>query len=263
MQEIWDLIVGNFVGCLMVFARVAGIFTFNPILARATVPMRVRVAMSIVLTFVMLASMNDDVGRIPDGVPAFVMVLIAEAALGFVFGFIVNLILNVIIYAGKIIDNQMTIALAEIMDPTTNVTMPIMASLYYYLFILYFFITGAHLNYIQLFALSYSIIPVGFEFSLEWVDMSRDIVLFLGTVMTLAIKMAMPIIAAEMILQICVGVMMKAVPNIQIFVINIQMKILMGFFVIMAIAGPMSDFIQRLMDIMFDNLFVTLERLGA
>lgn len=262
MQEIWDLIVGNFIGCLLVFARVSGIFTFNPIFARATVPMRVRVAMSVVMTFVMLGTMNDTVLYVPDGIPDFVLVILFEAILGFVFGFIVNLILNVILFAGKIIDNQMTIALAEIMDPTTNVTMPIMASLYYYLFILYFFVTGAHLSYINLFVLSYGIIPIGFEFTREWVYMSYDIVMFLGTVMTLAIKMAMPIIASELILQVCVGVMIKAVPNIQIFVINIQMKILMGFFVVMAIAGPMSDFIQELMDIMLNNLHATMMRLG-
>jgi len=265
MQEIWDLILGNFVGVLVVLARVMGIFTFNPILGRGTVPMRVRVAMSIVLSLVMVSHISggtDVIGYIPQSIPGFVMVLVMETALGFIFGFIVNLILSIIIFAGKIIDNQITIALAEIMDPSTGVTMPIMANLYYYLFIFYFFLTGGHLSYIELFARSYQIIPIGFDFSLEWISMSHDIAMFLGTVMTLAVKMAMPIIAAEMILQICVGVIMKAVPSIQIFVINIQMKILMGLFIIMAIAGPMSDFIQRLMDIMFDNLFGTLERLG-
>jgi flagellar biosynthetic protein FliR len=239
-----------------------GIFTFNPIFSRGTVPMRVRVAMSLVLTLVMLASMDDVIGYIPENLPNFVMVIMMEAALGLVFGFIVNMILSLILLAGKIIDNQMTIALSEMMDPSTNVSMPIMASLYYYLFVFYFFITGGHLSYIALFALSYEIIPIGFEFTPEWIEVSHSIVMFLGTVMTLAVKMAMPIIAAEMILQICVGVMMKAVPNIQIFVINIQMKILVGFFLVMAMAGPMSDFIQRVMDIMFENLYATLYFLG-
>ena len=262
MQEIWDLVVYNFVGVLVVFARVMGIFTFNPILGRSTVPMRVRVSMSIVLALVMLYGMGDVIGYIPSSIPGFVMVLLAEAALGFIFGFIVNLMLSVIIFAGKIIDNQITIALAEVMDPSTGVTMPIMANLYYYLFVLYFFLTGAHLNYITLFHLSYQIIPIGFEFSLSWAGVSYTIALYLANVLTLAVKMAMPVIAAEMILQLCVGVMMKAVPSIQIFVINIQMKILMGLFIIMAITVPMSDFIQELMDIMVDNLFGIMERLA-
>jgi flagellar biosynthetic protein FliR len=262
MQEIWDLIFYNFVGILVVFARVMGIFIFNPILGRTTVPMRVRIAMTIVLTQIMLMSMGDTIGYIPTSLAGFVGVLVLEAALGFVFGFIVNMVLSTIIYGGKVIDQQMTLALAETMDPTTGINMPIMGSLYYYLFVLYFFVTGAHLNYIQLFALSYNIIPIGFNLTLEWVSMSYDIAVFFSIIMTLAVKMAMPIIAAELILQVCVGVMMKAVPNIQIFVINLQMKILMGLFIVMTIAAPMSMFIQELMDIMFDNLFGTLGRLG-
>ena len=265
MQEIWDLILYNFVGCLIVFARVTGIFIFNPILGRITVPMRVRVSMSVVLTLIMVqvAESTAPVGYIPDGIPPFVAVLLLETLLGFVFGFIVNLVLNVIIFAGKIIDNQMTLSLAEAIDPSTNVTMPIMASLYYYLFVLYFFVTDGHLTFIRLFALSYSIIPIGFEFGPEWINLSYYIAMFFGNVMTLAVKMAMPIIAAEMILQMCVGVIMKAVPNIQVFVINIQMKLLMGFFIIMATAGPMSDFIDRLMTLMFEILFASLDRLGT
>jgi flagellar biosynthetic protein FliR len=74
--------------------------------------------------------------------------------------------------------------------------------------------------------------------------------------------MAMPIIAAEMILQMCVGVIMKAVPSIQIFVINIQLKLFMGFFMILAIAAPMSDFLQKLLDIMFANLYGVLSSFG-
>jgi flagellar biosynthetic protein FliR len=262
MQEIWDLILYNFVGILVVFTRVTGIFIFNPILGRATVPMRVRVAMSIVLTFVMLYAMGDTIGYIPGSVPEFVFVLVFESALGFIFGFIVNMVLTVIIFAGKIIDNQMTIALSEIMDPTIGAAMPITANLFYYLFILYFFVTGGHLSYINLFYLSYQLIPIGFEFSLSWVSMTGIIVEFFAEILILAVKMAMPIIAAELILQICVGVIMKAVPNIQIFVINIHMKILMGFFILMAIAGPMSDFIHRLLNIMFENLYGTLDYLS-
>jgi len=259
MQEIWDLILYHWVGVLIVLARTMGIFAFNPILGRNTVPMRVRVSMSIVLSLVMLSHMGDVIGYIPTSVPGFVFVLIMETALGFVFGFIVNMVLNTIIFAGKIIDNQMTLALAEIMDPSTGSTMPITANFYYYMFVLYFFLTGGHLNYIRLFALSYQIIPIGFELNLEWVSMSYDIALFFGTIMTLAVKMAMPIIAAELILQVCVGVIMKAVPSIQIFVINIQMKILLGMFVLLAIAGPLSDFVQTLMDRMFETLKSTVE----
>jgi flagellar biosynthetic protein FliR len=92
--------------------------------------------------------------------------------------------------------------------------------------------------------------------------MSYVIPMFFGQIMTLALKMAMPLIVSQMILQICVGVIMKAVPSIQIFVINIQMRVLMGLFLIMVITPAMSDFLQDLMDLLFENLFGVLYGLG-
>jgi len=262
MQEIWDLILYNFVGCLVVFARVTGIFTFNPILGRANVPIRIRTAMSVVLTVVMLMSMNGAVGYIPDGVLGVIVIVLKEAAVGLIFGFIVNMILTVLIYAGEMIDNQIGLGMAKVMDPITHISMPVFANLYYYMFILYFFLTGGHLSYIRLFAQSYEALPIGFNLTFSFVNVSYKIAMFLGTVMTLAIKMAMPVIAAELITELCVGVMMKAVPTIQVFVINIQMKVMLGLFLIMALAGPMSDFLDKLLGIMWDNLFGTLKFLA-
>jgi len=262
MREIWDLIVYNFIGCLIVFARVTGIFSFNPIFGRANVPMRVRAAMSIVLTVVMLMSFGGVIGYIPQNIPSLVAVILKEAALGLIFGFVINLVLTVLIYAGETIDNQIGLGMAKVMDPGTNINMPVFANLYNNVFILYFFLTGGHLSYIRLFSQSYEMLPIGFEMSLSFVDASYRIAMFLGTVMTLAIKMAMPVIAAELVTELCVGVMMKAVPTIQVFVINIQLKLLLGLFIIMAISGPMSDYLDKLLGIMWENLFGTLSLLA-
>jgi flagellar biosynthetic protein FliR len=220
--------------------------------------MRVRVSMSFVLTVVMLMSMGGSVGYIPGGVPEFAFVILKETAIGLIFGFVVNLILTVIIYAGEIIDYQVGIMMAKAMDPMTGVTMPVFANLYYYMFILYFFLTGGHLTYIKLFAMSYETVPVGFDFSISTINLAYVIAMFLGTVITLAVKMAMPIIAVELVMELCVGVMMKAVPTIHVFVVNIQLKVLMGLFMILAVAGPMADFIDKLLGIMWENLFRAL-----
>jgi flagellar biosynthetic protein FliR len=262
MQEIWDLILYNFVAGLVLFARIMGIFSFNPILSRSTVPAIVRVAISIVLTFVMLGSVGDVVGFIPESMLHFGIVLVTEALLGFIFGFIVNMVLAVIILAGKMMDFQISFAMAESMDPSTGVTMPVMANLYYYIFVLYFFISGGHLSYIKLFYYSYQIVPLGFEIVPEWQFIMYNVALFFGEIFILAVRMAMPLIVSQMILQIAVGVIVKAVPKIQIFVISIQLRVLMGLFMIMMITPALSNFVQDLMDFMFDHLYFFLGDLG-
>ncbi|MCL2019935.1 MAG: flagellar biosynthetic protein FliR [Oscillospiraceae bacterium] len=260
MEELWNLVLYNFVGCLLVFARISGIFVFNPILGRQNVPMRIRVAMAIAFAVCTLAGMGSTTGFIPQGVPSFVFILLSEAFIGLVFGFFVNMIMTILLYAGHSTDAQIGLMMANIMDPATGIQMPVFATVYTYMFVLYFFLTDSHLSYIRLFTSSYGIIPIGFQFTINTLAMVQNIVLFFGTIMTLAMKLALPVISAGLIVEICVGVMMKAVPSIQVFVVNIQLKILLGFLVIFSLARPISDFIDGLFDIMWVNLDSLLNR---
>ena len=56
---------------------------------------------------------------------------------------------------------------------------------------------------------------------------------------------------------------MKAVPTVQIFVVNIQLKIVVGMFVLIAVAKPMSDFLEMLLDILFSNLNSAVGMIGS
>lgn len=258
-MELWNLILNNFIGFLLVFCRVTGIFTFNPIFSRSNVPNSVKAGMSVVLAVVMLPLVGT-VTQVPD-IPnalSFGFIILKELLVGFVFGIFTNLMLTVLIYAGEIIDMQTGLGMAKTMDPTTGINMPIFANIYYYIFILYFFLTNGHLSYIKLFSVSYETIPMGYAITDATVDLARVLVLYLGTVMTLAVKFALPIIAAELITEICVGLMMKAVPTIQVYVVNIQLKLIVGFIVLVAAARPMSEFIETLLGYLWENLYAAV-----
>lgn len=238
----------------MITARISGIFTFNPIFSRQNTPMRIKVGMTLVMSVVTAAYMGNNLVYTDSGIPAMVLNLGKELLIGLVLGFFVNLILTVIIYAGEVMDTQIGFGMAKAMDPMTGVQMPLFANLFYYILILYFFIVGGHLKYIELFVTSYDILPLGYGFNLDTINLTYFIVNYMGVVLSLAVKFAAPILAAELITEFVIGVMMKAVPTIQIFVVNIQLKIVVGMIVLLAVAQPMSDFLDHLLDIMFKNL---------
>lgn len=252
----WETVFGNFVGFLFVLCRVAGIFTFNPIFSRSNVPTMVKNGMCVVLAVVMTMSpaVNANVPEVTN-IIGFAMIALKELFIGMVFGFFTNLIMTVLIYAGEIIDMQAGLGMAKTMDPTTGINMPIFANIYYYLFILYFFITNGHLSYIELFTISYNTIPVGYEMTLNTIDLVYVIVMYTGTVMTLAVKFALPIMVTEMITEVCIGLIMKAVPTIQVMVVNIQLKIIVGLLILTAAARPMAEFIEYLLGLLWENLY--------
>jgi len=260
LSAIWEMILNNFLGFLLIMCRVSGIFSFNPIFNRSNFPIRLRAGTTIALAVLFAASM----GRIqyePTGIFMLLFDMLKELGLGLILGFMVNLVLTVTISAGEIIDYQTGLSMARTMDPATGVSMPLFANVYYYMFILYFFLTNGHLSYIKLFHISYETLPIGF--SGFTADVPWALVNYFSTVLTLAVKLAAPIIAIEFITEICLGVLMKAVPTIHIFALNIQLKVLIGLAAILLMAQPMSDFIEKLMDIMWQNLYGLLSMMSG
>lgn len=254
MNELWEWIMGNFVAFLLVTARVSGIFTFNPIFSRQNVPIKIKVGTTLIMSAVTMGYMGNSLVYSESGVFPLVMNLGKELLVGLILGFFVNLILTVIIYAGEVMDTQIGFGMAKAMDPMTGIQMPLFANLFYYIFILYFFIVGGHLKYVELFVKSYDILPLGYHFTADTLNLIKFVIDYLGIVLTLAAKFAMPILAAELITEFIIGVMMRAVPTIQIFVLNIQLKIVVGMLVLLAVAKPMSDFLEYLLGILFRNL---------
>lgn len=250
MSEVWTAIQTNFIVYIMVLARVAGIFTFNPIFARRGVPNYVKVGGSLVLAVVM-TSAGDFSYTLPSGLFPFVFDLGKELLVGAVLGFFVNLMLQIFSMAGEVTDMQLGLSMAKSYDPTFG-NAGLSTNFYSYWYILYFFAVGAHKSYITLFNVSYESIPLGFDsFNL---NIPYIMVKYFETVLTLGLKLAMPIIAASLIAEFCIGVLMKAVPTIHVFVLNIQIKMLVGFIVLAASAPVIAEFMEDITGIMFENL---------
>lgn len=250
MSEIWTIIQTNFVVYLMVLARVTGIFSFNPIFSRRGVPNSVRAGASLALALIMTTAGNFDY-TMPPGLVPLVFDFAKELLVGVVLGFFVNLMMQVFAMAGEVTDMQLGLSMAKSYDPTFGQAG--LATQYYsYWFILYFFAVGAHKAYIRLFSVSYNNIPLGYT-SIN-INVPSVIVYFFQSVLELGLKLAMPVVVASLITEFCVGVLMKAVPTIHVFVLNIQIKMLMGFIVLAASCGVVGEYMGKIVDLMFTNL---------
>lgn len=187
----------------------------------------------------------------PQGLVPLVFDFGKELLVGAVLGFFVNLMLQIFSMAGELTDMQMGLSMAKSYDPTFG-NAGLTAQYYNYWFMLYFFAVGAHKSYIELFAVSYNTIPLGYtSFN---INVPYVLVHFFQSVLELGLKLAMPVIVASLVTEFCVGVLMKAVPTIHVFVLNIQIKMLMGFIVLAASCGVVGEFMGRVVDIMFSNL---------
>lgn len=252
-MDFWSLLINDWDIKLLIFARVIGIFAYNPILSRQNVPTRVKIgacALIALITAMVIGQQPIDVENIRTGV--YVLLILKEGFVGLVLGFITNMFFYTIQLGGEIMDMQAGLGMAKVFDPGTKIQMSIFGSIIVFMMYLYFFVTNAHLTYIKLFVVSYQMIPLGTG-SIN-PDIGMIIVQYFSVVLMLVVKLAMPIIAAELILQFCIGILMKSVPQIQIMIINIQLKVAVGFMLLYLIAVPVSHFVDNYMAVWLETL---------
>lgn len=218
----------------------------------------VRVTISIFITMIVIMVTQPE--PVDSGTLAgiYLMMLLREIFIGLTLGFITNMFFNTIQVAGEIMDMQSGLGMAKVFDPETNVQMSIMGSVISFMMYLYFFATNSHMSYIQLFVISFDTLPVGGEGFNP--DLGYNIVSYFSVLLAIVVKLAMPIIAAAFILEFCMGMLMKSVPQIQIMVVNIQLKVAVGFMMLFLIAVPLSDFIDSYLDTWLDAVaqFITI-----
>lgn len=240
-MEFWDVLLNNFDVTLLIFARILGIFSFNPMLSRANVPAMVRVGVTLLITYVISLTLN--VGEIDTGstMGVYAMCFVRELMIGLVLGFVCDLFVYMLYLAGDIMDAQAGLGMAKVFDPSTSIQMSMYGSFAGFMMYLYFFVSNAHLTLIRIFVDSFEVIPLCSGYINA--DIGWTIAEMFSQILVLMMQLSMPVIAAELIVEMCVGVLMKAVPQVQIMVVNIQLKVIFGFVVLFAITSPMSEFI--------------------
>lgn len=237
---------------LLVFARILGIFIFNPILSRRNIPTIVRITLSVFITYIVILVVQPEPVDTGTQAGVYLLMLLKESFIGLILGFITDMFFYSVQVAGEIMDMQSGLGMAKVFDPETNIQMSIMGSFISFMLYLYFFATNSHMSYIQVFVASYDILPVGAgSFN---PNLGYNIAAYFSVVLSIVIKLAMPIIAAGFILEFCMGLLMKSVPQIQIMVVNIQMKVAFGFAMLFLIAVPLSDFIDGYLDTWLEAL---------
>ena len=146
--------------------------------------------------------------------------------------------------AGDLMDTVFGLSMAKVMDPVSSVQASTWGQMLNMLFVLYFFATGSHLVMIKLFAYSYEVVPVG-AYMILLPRVTAYLLTLFHSVFILAAKLALPFAAAEFILEAAMGILMKLIPQIHVFVINLQTKIAAGILLMMLFAQPLGEFIDR------------------
>ena len=246
-----DSIITNTPAWLLVFARMGGLLGMNPLFSRRNVPTMVRAGLTFLMT-VLIAPGISEVGLSGSGSLELAFGMLRELFVGFACGFVFQIYYYMLFFAGDLLDTQFGLSMAKVFDPGTNIQMSISSNLLNLLFVLYIFATDGHLLMVKIFATSFEVLPAGgVSFSPESAQFFIE--LFVSA-FSMALRLTLPFIAAEFVLELSMGVLMKLIPQIHVFVINIQFKLLLGILLLLAFSSPIASFVDNYMRIMWENL---------
>ena len=229
----------------MIAMRMTGLIFMNPIFGRRNIPNNVKAGMVLVFTFLVYSTMEE-----PELSYEFAssflygFLLLKEFLVGYVLGYVMELFFFVITHAGSIIDFHLGLSMSMVYDPQTNAQIAMSGNVYQIFYTLLFFAVDGHLALMRILLTSAEIVPYGGIVVTEGLALA-GLDLFRGCVV-LAVRFAFPIIAIEFLVEVAVGIMMKVAPQVNVFVINIQIKIAVGFLVLLLLISPMKSWLEDL-----------------
>ena len=227
---------------LFVTARVGGFVLFNPILGRTNIPAAFRTGMALVLS-VFVTSVSDQQPAQPSGLAEFMVLMLLEIAIGFLLGMAVNFFFYIPQLAGSMIDTQMGMTMNQMYDAGSSANMSVTGQILNVLMLLLFFAGGGHLTLLRMFITSEQIVPFG-QVAVGLPAYQLLLELFVECTV-LSVKLCMPVLAAELIAQVGMGVLMKVIPQINVFAINIELKVIVGLALVLVLTVPFSEFLLQ------------------
>jgi len=243
---------GEFTYFILILARMSGCVFFNQIFGRGNLPSIYKISLSLMLAITVYGILPPADNIVISSVLEYGLIILKEVFIGYLIGYIISIFFSIVVIAGEITDLQIGMSMSKIYDPSSNVSMGISGSLLNAFIILLFFSARGHLSLIQIFITSCKLINIG-SFSIPQ-NLFYNMVEMFSQILILSMKLSLPILAVEIITEAGIGILMKAIPQIQVFSVNIQLKLFVGLFLMMILVPSFSSFLENVLTIMFETI---------
>lgn len=247
-MDFFEFIIQEIELILIIFVRLTGFFVIDPVFARKNFPTIAKISLAFVITLIIFPVIDINT-EVPFQSIPYVFLIIKEFFIGFIIGFCAFLMFSSIYVAGQIIDMEIGFGLVNILDPQINVQVPIMGNFQYILTLLIFLTTNGHHHMLSAVIKSYEMLPIGEAVLTE--PFFNNVVKMFSNMFVIAFKISLPIIGAILLTDIALALISRTIPQMNIFIIGIPIKIVVGIFVLVFYI-PMYLVI---LDVMFNGIY--------
>lgn len=240
---------------MLVLGRVAGIFAALPVFGGRTVPVRIKAIIVIMTTLICFPTLSVTAPPIPPDVFSLALLLFSEVMIGLTLAFITQIIFAAVEFSGQIIGMQMGLTISSIIDPSRGTQVQIMSVVQTLFATLMFLSLNIHHLFIRAILDSFKVIPLG-----GW-HLSGELVHFLvmrtADIFIIGIRLAAPVMVALLLTTVALGIMARAFPQMNIFMISLPLNVGLGLMIL----GMTLTIFFHVLEVSFGHLNSQIEAL--
>ena len=218
--------------------RIGGFVLSAPTTSEAAIPRMVKIVLIVSLTF-LVAPLTT----VPAGLSIFsadgMLAAVLEILIGISIGMVVQVAFEALTFAGQSISLSMGLGFATLVDPQRGAQTPVLGQLFVILGTLTYLALNGHLMLIGSLVDSFKYMPIGNAHIDK--DFLLMVVMWGARVFDSGLLIALPAVIALIIVNLALGVVTRAAPQLNLFGIGFTITVLAGFFVlIVGLDGIMS-----------------------
>ena len=229
---------------LLVLIRITSFVIGAPIFGYQTIPMKIRLAIGMVLSLAAIQTVPViELNYV--GVLGFSVLVLKEMIVGLTIGFMCNMCTYIVSFAGQLMDMEMGLSMASTFDPLTNIQVSISGNLYVYLVMLMM-----HYKILQAILDTFTYFNVGqavFDGNLQ-----ETAVEFIVNFFLVGFRIVLPVFACMLVINVVLGVLSRAIPQMNMFVVGIQIKVLVGIVILLIIVPTIPTIANFVFETMQD-----------
>jgi flagellar biosynthetic protein FliR len=244
----------------LILLRMISFVVSSVVFGSGTISAPVKILLSLVLSMVVLPSIHlgpADSARLVEDV---VLLSAREIFIGLSLGFLTRLFFFTIGMTGELISVSIGLGQAQIFNPMMGSNSNTVEQFYSTIATLIFFAANGHHLLISAIAQSYELVPLA-QMKLN-VGPYAEIATFTQDMMVMAIKMCAPILGAVMITNIAMGVLGRAVPQINVLVTSMPVTLMLGFILMFLCIPLLVTEMHGILDLTHTKMMLVMKALA-
>ena len=228
---------------IMIFLRLAGLMRFAPVLSKSEIPAMVRISLALICTVIITGVIHP---APPPADTPLALCMVLNFFFGALIGYIANCILAAVLTGGDMINTQMGLSSAMVMDPSTKSQVSVMANYFSVLALLIFIYSGGVYWLFNSFIKSFELYPMySVNFRFEEIINIQFLSEITGNILFMGLHIAGPVLLATLGQDLILGIISKTAPQVNVFTLSFLFKPIMGAFILIVILPMLIEVITN------------------